>query len=214
MVAYVQEMVMVHRVFRRELRLLPPLIRRVHRTDTVRIALLAEAVEDLLLGLHVHHTGEDELLWPKLVSRVPLEAALIARMHGQHGQVAVHVEAATRLLTEWRGTGDVADGGRLADALDGLAAALGAHLAEEEQHILPLAERHVTDAEWAMLGQHGLAAMGRARALMTLGAILEEATPQERAYFLRTVPRPGRIAWYLVGRRRYRNAMRQRRAIT
>jgi hypothetical protein len=134
-------------------------------------------------------------------------------MHGQHEQVAVHVEAATKLLTEWRGAGDVADGGRLADALDDLAAALGEHLTEEEQYILPLAERHMTEVEWAMLGQHGLAAMGRGRALMTLGAILEDATPQERAQFLRTVPRPGRIAWYLVGRRRYREAMRRRRDV-
>ena len=64
-----------------------------------------------------------------------------------------------------------------------------------------------------MLGQHGLAAMGRARALMTLGAILEDATPRERAQFLHTVPRPARIAWYLVGRRRYREAMRRRRDV-
>jgi hemerythrin-like domain-containing protein len=213
MVAFVQEMVMVHRVFRRELRLLPPLIRRVRPNDAVRLAVLADAVDDLLLGLHVHHTGEDELLWPTLLSRVPLEKALISRMHGQHEQVAVHVEAATKLLTQWRGTGDAADGGRLADALDDLAIALGEHLTEEEQHILPLAERHLTEREWAMLGQHGLAAMGRARALMTLGAILEDATPRERAQFLHTVPRPARIAWYLVGRRRYREAMRRRRDV-
>ncbi len=102
---YTQEMVMIHRVFRRELGLLPDLIRRVEPGDTARVALLADAVNDLLSGLHVHHTGEDALLWPKLLVRAEPDGALIGRMQLQHEQVAVRVESAGKRLGEWRDTG-------------------------------------------------------------------------------------------------------------
>jgi hypothetical protein len=95
---YTQEMVMIHRVFRRESGQLPGLIRQVQRGDGVRVALLADAIDDLLTGLHVHHGGEDALLWPKLLIRAYLDGPLIARMQLQHEQVAVRLESAQKLL--------------------------------------------------------------------------------------------------------------------
>jgi len=47
---------------------------------------------------------------------------------------------------------------------------------------------------------------------MTLGAILEDATPDERAHFLAKVPLPGRIVWRLIGRRKYQRMIQRRRA--
>ena len=35
------------------------------------------------------------------------------------------------------------------------------HLDEEEREILPLAARHITQAEWDELGEHGIVAMSR-----------------------------------------------------
>jgi len=59
-------MIVVHRVFRRESDLMPTLIQAVPNGDTARAGVLAQAFSDYQLGLHLHHTGEDELVWPLL----------------------------------------------------------------------------------------------------------------------------------------------------
>ncbi len=107
--------------------------------------------------------------------------------------------------------GDPAAGDQLADDLADLSEKLGQHLTDEEVHVLPLVAEHITVEEWAALGEHGLATMGKKKLLMTLGAILEDATAFERAHFLAKVPFPGRMAWQLIGRRRYRRMIRRRR---
>ncbi len=72
-------------------------------------------------------------------------------------------------------------------------AALLEHLADEEEHLLPLAAEHVTVAEWARLGERFVAATPKDKILFFLGAILEEATAQERAALLASLPVPARL---------------------
>src|SRR5882757_11240721 len=86
------EMVIVHRAFRREFRLAPELIRGVAPSDTARAKIVAEHVSDLVWGLHHHHHGEDELLWPKLLERAEPNAALIELMEVQHAKVSAALD--------------------------------------------------------------------------------------------------------------------------
>ena len=76
------DMIVVHRVFRRESALMPKLIQAAPDGDTARAQVLADAFGDYQLGLHLHHSGEDELVWPLLLARVDLEADLV-RAFGQ-----------------------------------------------------------------------------------------------------------------------------------
>jgi Hemerythrin HHE cation binding domain len=59
-----QEMLAVHRVFRREATLIPRLVQAVPDGNTAQATLIAEAFRDYQLGLHIHHTGEDTFVWP------------------------------------------------------------------------------------------------------------------------------------------------------
>jgi hypothetical protein len=43
-----------------------------------------------------------------------------------------------------------------------------------------------------------------AQAFVSLGAILEDATPQERTRFLAMLPLPARVLWRVVGKGIYR----------
>ena len=61
-----------------------------------------------------------------------------------------------------------------------------------------------TQAEWDALAEHGFAAIPRRRRLATLGYILEDAAPDERARFLRQVPPPARVAFRLIGQGQHR----------
>ena len=104
------EMVVVHRIFRRESGLLPAMVRAVAPGDTARAALVAESVRDYLDGLHNHHTGEDELIWPLLLARVDLEQELVLRMEAQHEMVAAALARVGELLPAWQASADPASG--------------------------------------------------------------------------------------------------------
>ena len=69
--------------------------------------------------------------------------------------------------------------------------------------MLPLVAQHPTAAEWDQLGGRGMASTPKARLLVLLGHILEDATEQERRMFLSLAPAPARLLHRLVGRRRF-----------
>ena len=97
----VQDMVVVHRLFRRELIDLARLIRSVAPGDVERAAVIAGHARLVLAGLNLHHSGEDELLWPKLFERAAPSADLVERMQAQHAAIHQWLEQSTRLLTRW-----------------------------------------------------------------------------------------------------------------
>ena len=198
-----QEMVVVHRVFRREYRLAPKMVAGVRAGDTARAAVIAAHLDELGGMLHHHHTGEDELVWPRLQERVAVSAELVARMETQHDRVARLMQRVDELLPQWRETADAAVRDDLAEVLAEASAALDEHLAEEEREVLPLVEQHMTVAEWAELGERGRAGMAKDRMLVLLGHILEDATPGERQVFLGHAPAPARVLYKLVGRRKW-----------
>jgi iron-sulfur cluster repair protein YtfE (RIC family) len=200
------EMVVVHRLFRREFGLAPGLIRRVAAGDRERSAVVAGHLTFLTDGLHHHHTAEDELLWPLLLGRVgELDAGLVHRMETQHDTVATLTDRANDLLPKWRADADPTTGEELANVFDKMSVALNEHLSDEENEILPLCSRHLTHAEWEALGKRGQQAIPKgAKAFVSLGAILADATPRERTRFLAQLPLPARVLWRLVGKGIYR----------
>ncbi|MEO3870620.1 hemerythrin domain-containing protein [Nonomuraea sp. B12E4] len=207
----VWEMVVVHRVFRREFKLAPELIRRVRPGDTERAATLAAFVNEILDGLHLHHEAEDKLLWPPLLDRVVFEVDLVNAMERQHERVAAYIEELRGLLPVWERS---AEGGeRVADVLDRLHDDLVLHLDQEEERILPLVAEHITKEEWDRLGEYGRAHLSKERLLIQLGALLEDATHWERQAFLDLLPLRARVLWALVGKRHYRKEMGKVRVV-
>jgi hemerythrin-like domain-containing protein len=208
----INEMRVIHRVFRRELTALPGLVRRVPDADRARAAVVADHAEFILTSLHIHHTGEDENLWPLLLERAAPSAELVRTMQAQHEAVHAAVERSQELLARWRPTADRSEGEQLAVGVEQLNAALFEHLDQEERDILPLAEQHISVAEWAKLGEHGRDSTARAQLPIMFGAILEEAEPEERASMLALVPAPIRLYLRTLGARQYRRYISRVRA--
>ncbi len=201
------EMVVVHRVFRRELRLLSELILAAPVGDGVRAAVLANHLADVTGALHHHHTAEDTLLWPVLLSRIGANP-LIARMQDQHERLAGLLERIETLNRKWRDTADATIGHELSGVLRQLSAALTEHMDDEEREILPLVSRHVTLAEWNALTEYGRRVIPKnSKDFVFVGLILEEASEAESLAFLRQMPAPIRWAWHLVGQRIHRRAV-------
>jgi Hemerythrin HHE cation binding domain len=95
------DMVIVHRMFRRECALLPQLVAAVAGGDLTRARTVAGHAREVLDMLHHHHVGEDELLWPRLLAGTRFHADLLARMDQHHG-LAVLLEHAATSFTAWQ----------------------------------------------------------------------------------------------------------------
>ncbi len=202
------DMFVVHRVFRREAALMPRLIRNVRPGDLARAARVADHYRGYALGLHHHHTAEDELIWPLLLARVDLEAELVLRMEQQHERVAAGLAVVSDRLPEWERTADPAIGEAIAVAVEAHHAALLEHLTDEETHLLPLIEEHLTVAEYGRLNERFAAETPKDKLLLFLGALLEEATAEEAADIMRNLPVPAKLAWRFIGKRQYARATR------
>jgi iron-sulfur cluster repair protein YtfE (RIC family) len=197
------EMVVVHNCFRREFGNLPGLIRAVPAGDTARAEVVVGHLLELSRGLHHHHTGEDELMWPLLLERATTDRALILRMEEQHERIAELEGRTSELARAFAPSADPAAGRLLAETLTLLNDALDEHMAEEERHVLPLVEQVMTVEEWTALGERGRAGMPKDRQLVQLGFLLLGTTPEQRRDFLAELPLPARIAWRLLGRRAF-----------
>jgi hemerythrin-like domain-containing protein len=197
------DMVIVHRAFRREFALLPAMVTAVQEGDTDRSALIAAHAREWLGLLHHHHAGEDELLWPRLRDHRDIDTELVGRMEAQHERMAGIIGQVGGPLDRWAATAGLDQRAELAGLLARLRDGLDEHLADEEAHILPVVEVTLSAAQWEELGQRGIASVPKPRLLVVLGYMLEETTPEEAAAFLAHVPRPGRIGYRLVGRRKF-----------
>ena len=152
-----RDMEIVHRAFRRESRLLTELVAAVDPGDTARARVIADHFRDYRLGLKNHHEGEDELLWPPLLSRVDLEADIVLRMEAQHERVASTLTRLDAAVPAWEATAGTDERDTLVAALADHRAVLLEHLDDEETALLPLAAEHITEKEWASLGDHMVA---------------------------------------------------------
>jgi hemerythrin-like domain-containing protein len=208
------EMVVVHRVFRREATLLPDLIGAVPPGDTARARRLARHLRDYQAGLRAHHTGEDDLIWPLLLARVDLEADLVLWMEQQHEVIAATLDRVGAVLDRWERVAAVTERDELVGALRAHRVALLEHLADEEAHLLSLIEEHLSVAEWSALGERFANETPKPKLLFFLGAILEEADPAEQALILANLPGPVRLIWRLFGRRDYARRVARIRSVS
>ena len=203
--ARTEEMAVVHRIFRRGFPMMAELVRQTPRGATSRSEPIGEHLDFLLNGLHNHHTGEDEHIWPRLLERAAPQAELIIRMEKQHEVVAERSERVRTLLQTWRRM--PTDGEELATALDEFTAALVEHLDDEEAHAVPMMRAHITAEEWTRFGQKAFEKFTDPEKLIATGALEDVATREEATWFTGDLPLPIKLMWRLVGRRKYARYM-------
>jgi len=205
------DMVVVHRVFRREFGLMPAILATVEAGDTRRSAAVGAHAAEVLSTLHHHHGAEDEMLWPRLHERVAMAADELHRMEQQHERIAVQLDEIGAILPQWTAEADPAGRQRLSELFRRASIAIDEHLDDEESKVLPVVEQHITADEWQELSARGMSSLPPARLLVFLGHILEEATPAERTAFLLKLPEPGREAFHVVGEPTYRREVAELR---
>ena len=145
--ADVRDMYLAHALFRREFARLPELILSVADGDKAGAKTVGSHVAMLCNLLHLHHEGEDLILWPKLAARGGADAdAIVPTMEKQHHIIEAALASVVELLPVWRSSGR--GGERVANTFQQLLPALIEHMALEEREILPMSEKLITATEW------------------------------------------------------------------
>ena len=206
------DLLLVHKVFRRELRLLPVLVTDVAAGDSARAALLVAHSRALTTALRHHHTAESELLWPRLLDRSQLDSAAARRLRDGHRNHAALVAELDGLFPLWEQGAEADLRTVLTDILTELADGVADHLDTAEKFVLPAIDEQFTVTEWLACGLRAASWIPLHRMAWLLGAMLEDATPVERANLMTKVPGPARLLYRMVGQEQYAREMRMLRA--
>ena len=201
-------MLAAHRAFRRDLTRLARAAASGGaslRSDPARRRSVAAGWELFKHELHLHHTAEDEIIWPALRPRLAhSEHALsvLDAMEEEHSRIDPLLAAVDAAFAGDPEAADWPGERRLADVIGELASTLTGHLAHEEQEGLPLIGVALTAAEWRSAGfriarRNGLSEGGEMFAWMLDGAHGDAAAT------LRTLPPPLRLLYRAVWKPRF-----------
>jgi hemerythrin-like domain-containing protein len=204
---WVGEMVIVHRVFRKELGMLPALVAATADGDRRRARTLGRHYRFVTQVLHDHHTYEDDHLWPVLLERCPMDAELINRMEAQHARVAQLIDELPAAWAAFEREAGPESRERLVENLAALSAALDEHLHDEEVFLLPIMADHLTVPEWKAFGQHAARKMDKRKGLFWIGLMFEDITDDEYARFWAGLPFYVRMGYRMAGQASYANGV-------
>jgi len=193
----------IHRMFRAGFREGPALLAGVREGDSAHASAVARRLEVLSAVLHAHHEGEDERLWPTLESRAPSCAVHVARMKAQHAEMLVHLTALDAAIGWWRATAAKEDASPILEALAGINSALGMHLGDEEENIVPVMETTLTQPEVQWFADHGRKTTPKGESWNQLGAILASQPDGGHDWLHKHMPAPVRLIWRWIGKRKY-----------
>jgi hypothetical protein len=130
-------MLAAHDAFRRDLVSLARAASAADRGDPRRREQVGRGWQVFKRQLHFHHTGEDQLVWPRLADRLAHSQnalSTLEAMEAEHSLVDPLLEAVDAAFADPAGD-------ELAGAVDELVHTLHGHLAHEERDALPLRDR-------------------------------------------------------------------------
>ncbi|OBA96532.1 hypothetical protein A5662_17635 [Mycobacteriaceae bacterium 1482268.1] len=204
MPADAMDMLVVHRVFRREFHGMSDLISAVADGDVSRAVVVRDHLTFMVDALHHHHASEDDLVWPKLKIRAPNREAEIERMAGQHAEIAAAIDHIKPHLAAWVKSPSPVASERLSATARELSVCVDRHLDDEERNALPLIEEHLTQKEWAAAVKHAASFISPRNLWLGIvlgGLVLEAASEAERRIILSGAPIPQRLVVQLFGAR-------------
>ncbi|OAH10310.1 hemerythrin domain-containing protein [Streptomyces jeddahensis] len=202
--ADVRDMLVVHEAFRQSYARLPGLVMEVSPGDVERAVVVAEHAQLIEEFLHLHHKGEDELLWPKLLERAGDRLGdVVSLLESQHEEIAALLVETAQRLALWRAQPAKDSGERLADALERLGSLLTEHLGIEEKDVLPIVPEYVTAKEWHELGDHAINALPKSKLPTIFGMLASYADPDVVKLMLSTAPLVPRLIMPVLGPKAY-----------
>lgn len=189
-------MYVTHDALRRDVRRLAAAA-AARRADTPAVR---SGWENFKAQLHLHHTVEDDDLWPRLYQAIgdrPDRRKLLEDMEAEHAVLDPLLAGTDDAFTTMSGD---ALNARLVE----LTAALDTHFEHEEQSALPLIQEVLTEKDWKGFGVSMRKAQGFSGAAVYVPWIVDGATPEKRRQFFSVLPAPVKVLNRLMWEPRYR----------
>jgi hemerythrin-like domain-containing protein len=163
--------------------------------DSDRVEVIGSFVENVIEFLHVHHSGEDELIYPVLEERCAESRSELARIDDQHKLLYAPMDAGRSAVATWRAAPSPDNAQAVIDAVASIAETLRPHLAEEETVVLPIATMWISPEEWARQAGHNMMRFRGNKPWLPLGLIREQLDQEHRDGMLAGMPPEMRTMW-------------------
>jgi hypothetical protein len=185
--ADIRTMGIVHSALRRDLERTRLVLSASPHPEGKRRRAIAEHVLWMMHFLHVHHTGEDDGLWPLVLAKNPAAAELLHRMDADHKRIAPAITSLEGAATAYRDDGSARES--LLDALAQLSEVLLPHLEREERQMMPVVGDTLTAAEYQQVEDQYFV---KPKSFLELGAeghwLLDGLDDEGRYLIVHTVP--------------------------
>jgi hemerythrin-like domain-containing protein len=163
--------------------------------DAERAEVIGSFYANVLEFLHVHHAGEDELLYPILEERCSDEKEMLKRIDAQHALLNEPMDEARIAIAAWRTAPSPDNAEKLIRLLESIDDALRPHLGEEETYVLPVASAWISPEEWGQLPAHALQTFQGDKPWLGVGLIREQLTGDQGARMLERMPPEIQTLW-------------------
>jgi hypothetical protein len=146
-------------------------------------------------SIHLHHTGEEEWLYPTLLAKDPTFAADVEALTKQHGVLDP--------LTEEIARGFAAGSTRVGSMLRELERHMNAHLDREEAAVVQRMRRFMTIGELKAFEQREAKRSSFSDLALVLPWVLSSANDREREMVFDVLPFPVKVMYRLSWKKRY-----------
>ena len=195
-------MLAAHDAFRRDLTRLARTASAAH--DPARRDSVQAGWELFKRQLLMHHTTEDEIIWPALRARLDHSAAALSVLDAMEAEHELIDPLLTAVDAEFGRDGE----DRVADVIDALTSSLTGHLRHEERDGLPLIGAALSAAEWRGLGRKMGTQNGMAAGAEMFAWILDGTDRDHNKATLAQLPPPLRILYRTVWKPRFERTPR------
>ena len=190
----VSDMYAVHKALTGALDAVPAYVAKAG-LDSERVEVIGSFYENVIEFLHVHHAGEDELIYPVLEERCAENRSELERIYNQHKLLHAPMDAARSAIATWRAAPSTDNAQAVTDAIASIGEVLRPHLAEEETVMLPIATKWMSPEEWGRLRGHSMMTFRADKVWVALGLVREQLIQEQRDGLLAGRPPEMRTMW-------------------
>ncbi|MGY1734430.1 hemerythrin domain-containing protein [Geodermatophilus sp. SYSU D00684] len=194
---------LVHRALRSGCRLLADAATRIAAGEPCppgRQRAVVRHAGAVLHEVHVHHSREDDVLWPVIVASAG-DSVDLGPLSDDHTALQGVLDRAQAALARFAEDGP-AQAGPLAAVLTELADELDEHIEEEEREVFPVVRRFVSAGDFARVETRFRKGTSPRHMVFVLPWIVDACrTPGERARLFAGAPAPLRLLLTAVQRR-------------
>lgn len=198
------DMICVHRIFRTAFTSAAEQSRIIATESDPGRQVVLDYYQFILGFLHAHHESEDSILWPLLYQRVTdTEAQLVKTNEAQHERLASQLAELDSQLEQLQSELTVQGLLQLLTTIDRAAPEMLCHLDDEEQHILPLCQQHLTAEEYGALPGTTMQKLEPGQLFLAIGLVRDEFDQELLDHMDANMPPPVKEGWLEAGKQQY-----------